>query len=159
MDKPSLQANAEDQFEVDIPGYELRRIMLAEDPLAVANAFFVQIRTILATVLGLRMCPHCPHCAETSYACQDAFGSVGELMGGLAGRADAMFGAVECQKTTGSLHYHFFLFVQRLHQYASMKEIARMLEERLVTAQELKDFLSHICCESYNDLQHFNFSH
>ena len=37
-----------------------------------------------------------------------------------------------------------------------MKEIAKMLEERLVTAQELKDFLSNICCESYNDLQQFN---
>ena len=107
MDKPSLQAHADDEFEVHIPGYDLRRVMLAEDPLAAANAFFVQIRTILATVLGLRMCPHCPHCAETAYSCQDAFGSIGELMGGLAGRADGMFGAVECQKSTGSLHYHF----------------------------------------------------
>ena len=74
-------------------------------------------------------------------------------MGGLAGRADAMFGAVECQKSTGSLHYHFFLFVQRLHQYASMKEIAELLEKRLVSARELKDFLSNISCESYSDVK------
>ena len=134
---------------MQIPGYDLRRILLAEDPLAAANAFFVQIRTVLATVLGLRMCPFCPRCA---CPCQDAFGSVAELMGGLAGRADAMFGAVECQKTTGSLHYHFFLFVQRLHQFASMKEIAVALEAKLVCAQELKDFLSNICCESYSNL-------
>ena len=86
------------------------------------------------------MCPHCPHCAETMYACQDAQGSVAEIMGGLAGRADAMFGAVECQKTTGSLHYHFFLHVQRLHQFATLKEIATLLEEKLVNAEELKDF-------------------
>ena len=123
-DRPSLHATATDTFCFDIPGYDMRRILLAEDPLAACNAFFVQIRTILATILGLRMCPHCPHCAEKECPCQDALGSVAELIGGLAGRADAMFGAVECQKTTGSLHYHFFLFIQRLHQYATLKEIA-----------------------------------
>ena len=72
-------------------------------------------------------------------------------MGGLAGRADALFGAVECQKSNGSLHYHFFTFVQRLHQYASMKEIGRVLEEKLVAADELKEFLANICCECYAD--------
>ena len=123
---------------MDVPGYDWRRIMLAEDPLPTANAFFVQVRTILATVLGIRMCALCPHCAETAYPCHDAFGSVAELMGWLAGRADAMFCAVGSQKSTGSLH--FFLYVQRLHQYASLKEIAELLEQRVVTAQELKNF-------------------
>ena len=37
-----------------------------------------------------------------------------------------------------------------------MKEIAESLEKSLVTAQELKDFLSNIWCESYSDLQQFN---
>ena len=37
---PSLEASSDDVFEVDILGYDLRRILLAEDPLAVANAFF-----------------------------------------------------------------------------------------------------------------------
>ena len=59
-------------------------------------------------------------------------------MGGLAGRADAMFGAVECQKSNGSLHYHFFLFVQRLHQYATVLEIAELLEQALANADDLK---------------------
>ena len=102
QDLPKLEPTPEDEFSVDIPGYDLRRILLAEDPLAAANAFFVQIRTVLATILGIRMCPDCPHCAESSMPCQNALGSVGELMGGLAGRADAMCGAVECQKTTGT---------------------------------------------------------
>ena len=73
-------------------------------------------------------------------------------MGGLAGRADALFGAVESQKSTGSLHYHFFVFIQRLHQFASMKEIAELLEAKMVHATDLKDFLANICCESYSDL-------
>ena len=72
-------------------------------------------------------------------------------MGGLAGRADALFGAVECQKSNGSLHFHFFTFVQRLHQFATMKEIAEMLEGKLVEAIELKQFLENLCCESYAD--------
>ena len=117
---------------MDVPGYDLRKIMQAQDPLCVANAFFVQIRTVLATVLGVRMCPDCPNCATGPNPCQDAMGSNAEIMGGLAGRLDAMFGAVECQKSTGSLHFHFFAFCQRLHQYATMVEIAQKLEAGLV---------------------------
>ena len=152
-DKPSLEPNEEDEFYVEIPGYDLRRLLQAEDPLAAANAFVVQIRVILATVLGIRMCPHCPHCSNTEYPCQDAMGSNAELMGGLAGRADALFGAVECQKSNGSLHFHFFAYVQRVHQYATMKEIAELLEKKLVDAADLKHFLSNICCESYADVE------
>ena len=98
---------------MEVPGYDMRRLLLAQDPLAAVNAFMVQIRNVLATILGLRMCPHCPHCAMSEYPCQDACGSSAELMGGIAGRADALFGAVEGQKSTGSLHYHFFIFIQR----------------------------------------------
>jgi len=163
---PSLEPKPEDKFastdpasddeaEFDIPGYDLRRLYLAEDPLAAANAFFVQIRTVLATMLGVRMCPRCPHCSETEWPCQDALGSSAELMGGIAGRVDALFGAVEAQKTTGALHYHFFMFVQRLHQFATLKEIAEKLEEGLVRAEELKHFLGQICRVSYPDLEQF----
>ena len=150
-DSPSIEPHADDEFHVDIPGYDLRRLVLAQDPLAAANAFFVQIRVVLATVLGIRMCPHCLHCSNTDYPCQDALGSNAELMGGLAGRSDALFGSVECQKSNGSLHFHFFVFIQRLHQFATMKEIAEMLEKRLVEATELKQFVANICCERYED--------
>jgi len=150
QDKPSLEPSPEDEFNVDIPGYDLRRLLLAQDPLCAANAFFVQVRVILATALGVRMCPHCPHCASTANPCQDALGSSAEMMGGLAGRADALFGAVECHKSNGSLHFHFFAFVQRLHQFASMKEIAQCLQDELVEAKDLKQFVDNICCESYS---------
>ena len=149
MNSPSLETQDDERMDIDIPGYDVRKLMLAEDPLAVVNAFMIQIRVLLATILGIRMCPHCPHCMPP---CQDALGSVAELGGGAAGRADALFGAIECQKTTGSLHLHFFLFVQRLHQYATMKDIATLLEKGFVEAAELKDFLSNITCETYADL-------
>ena len=66
---------------------------------------YVGVFCIFNKVLGIRMCPHCPHCNTPPG--QDALGSVAELMPGLAGRPDAMLGAVECQKSIGSLHYHF----------------------------------------------------
>ena len=101
-DKPNLEPKPDEDFNVDIPGSDMRRLMAAEDPLAAANAFFVQIRTVLATIFGIRMCPFCPHCSESSRPCQDAFGSVAEIMGGVLGCVEAMFGAVECQKNTGA---------------------------------------------------------
>ena len=76
-------------------------------------------------------------------------------MGGIAGRVDALFGAVEAQKTTGGLHFHFFMFVQRVHQSNTIKDIAKKIEENLINAEELKHFLGQICCETYPDLQQF----
>jgi hypothetical protein len=151
-DHPSLEPLSTDEFNFEIPGFDLRRLMMAQDPLAAVNAFFVQVRTVLATALGVRMCPPCPHCAFSQNPCQDALGSNAEIMGGMAGRADAMYGAVECQKSNGSLHFHFILYVQRLHQYSTLKEIAELLERELVHAEELKDFVSNLCCTSYTDM-------
>ena len=118
-----------------MPGYDLRRRIQAKDPLCCANAFFVQIRTILATVAGIRMCAACPNCYDQPSPCQDALGSNAELVGGFAGRVDALFGAVEAQKSTGSLHLHFKLFVQRLHQYSTLKEIADLIERGMASLQ------------------------
>ena len=79
-DCPSLEPAPGDEFYIEVPGYDLRRLLLAQDPLCAANAFFVQVRVILATVLGIRMCPHCPHCARSSNPCQDGLGSGAEIM-------------------------------------------------------------------------------
>ena len=152
---PSLEPSPFDVFDVNIPGYDTRRLFLAEDPVAAANAFFVQIRTVLATMLGVRMCPRCPQCSQSASPCQDALGSNAEAMGGIAGRVDALFGAVEAQKTTGGLHYHFFMFVQSLHQFSTLKDVAAKIEEGLVNATELKHFLGQICCERYPDVDQF----
>ena len=139
-DRPSLEPFEDHVFGVHVPGYDMRRKIQAKDPLCCSNAFFVQIRTILATIAGIRMCQDCPHCAESDFPCQDAFGSSAELVGGFAGRADALFGAVEAQKTNGSLHFHFKLFVQRLHQYCTLKEIADLIEKGLASLDEFKQY-------------------
>ena len=101
------------------------------------------------------MCPRCPHCLDSSSPCQDAFGSNSKAMGGIAGRVDALFVAVEAQKTTGGLHFHFFMFVQQVHPSNTINDIAKKIEEKTLNAEELKHFLSQIFCERYHDLQQF----
>jgi hypothetical protein len=151
--RPSLEANAEDEFEAQVLGYDARKLLLARDPLAAVLAFGVQVRVQLATLFGIRMCPDCPHCEETDLPCQDAFGSSAEAMGGLAGRSDGMVGAVECQKSSGSLHLHFWNFIQRAHQYHTLQEIGRMLADGLLHAADLKNFCAELCAATYNDEQ------
>ena len=147
--KPSLESREDDVFEFDVPGYDLRRLIQARDPLAPALAFAIQIRCIMATLFGVRMCANCPHCAEAESPCMDAFGSNAETVGGLAGRSDGFCGAVECQKSSGSLHLHFWNFVQRAHQHHTLAEIAAMLESALIDLAQMKAFSTEICCESY----------
>ena len=146
---PSLEARPGDVFERDVPGYDLRRLILARDPLAASLAFSVQIRLVLATILGFRMCPDCPHCVDSDNPCMDAFGSCAEAMGGVAGRCDGIAGAVECQKSKGSLHLHFWTYAQRLHQFKSLDEIGKMLAEALISADDLKRFTENLCNENY----------
>ena len=47
------------------------------------------------------------------------------------------------------------MFVQRLHQFSTLKAIAEKLGEGLVKATELKHFLGQLCCESYPDAEQF----
>ena len=55
-DAPSLEPCEDDMFEFDIPGYDIRRLILARDPLCAANAFGIYIRHVLGPGLGVRMC-------------------------------------------------------------------------------------------------------
>ena len=70
------------------------------------ECFPVQVRTILATALGVRMREDCPHCCGCAEPCLDALGSNAELMGGFFGRAGAIFGLVEAQKSNRSFRFH-----------------------------------------------------
>ena len=99
------------------------------------------------------MCSDCPRCASYGDPCMDAFGSNADTVGGLAGRSDGFCGAVECQKSSGSLHLHFWNFVQRAHQHHSLAKIASMLEEALISTADFKQFYATLCCESYPELE------
>ena len=68
----------------------------------------------------------------------DVFGSNATPMGGSAGRADAMIGAVEAQTAEGVLHLHLFLFLQLLHQFMTLQDVAEHLRQGLVAADVMK---------------------
>ena len=82
---------------IDLPEYDLRRLLTSRYPQCCVQAFRVACRIVLPSLYGFRMCPRCPHCVEGKYTCINAFGSNATPMGGAAGRADAMIGAVEAQ--------------------------------------------------------------
>ncbi len=56
-------ASAEEEW-LDLPQYDIRRYVLAKDPLAAMEAFRVYSKVVLASLHGTRMCPACPHCAR-----------------------------------------------------------------------------------------------
>ena len=151
-DAPSLRPSADDVFEVDVPGYEMRRLIQARDPLCVANAFFVQVRGILATMLGLRMCPFCPHCGNGSQLtpCTDVFGSNATAEGGVFGRVDAVYASIEAQKSEGSLHAHSQMWIQCLHQHTPLVDIlSRVRQDGGVLLQKYLVYKAHVCREVY----------
>jgi len=84
---PQKQPDEEEEL-VDLPDYDLRRLMTARDPLAALNAFWVSIKVVLPLLYGLRMCPDCPKCVTSSQPCMDVFGSNATPMGGSIGLAE-----------------------------------------------------------------------
>ena len=153
---PSLQVDNDEDCSIDLPDYDLARLMTARDPLACVYAFQVMTKVVAPGLYGLRMCPDCPHCATSEQPCMDAFGSNGTPMGGSVGRADSMVGAVEAQKAEGMLHLHFFLYGQQAHQFQNLSEIAEGLKSSWLSVQEMKKYQNHVRCSVYPDLEDFN---
>ena len=71
--------------EVALPEYKLRRQAISNDILCCVEAFVVLVKVVLATLLGIRMCPKCPHCNynNAEHPCQDQFGSNFDTFGGI----------------------------------------------------------------------------
>eukprot|EP00971_Amphidinium_carterae_P129435 2563678-Amphidinium_carterae.3 len=117
----------------ELPAYDVRKAMLARDPLACSEGFRALVQLTLQHLLGVRCCAHCPSCAISSSPCMDAFGSNAIPTGGILGRVDAVYGSIECQKC-GTLHGHFQVFVQCLHQFKPISSIAHTEEANAYTA-------------------------
>ena len=82
----------------------------------------------------------------------DSFGSNATPMGGAAGRCDAMVGAMESQAADGVLHAHLFLDLQMTMQFCNLHELAEKLRVKIVSAEALKLFVSHVRCAAYPDV-------
>ena len=139
--------------EIDIPDYDLRRVMGSQDPLGCLYSFFVQSTVILPNLYGFRMCPECPHCCESDKPCMDVYGSNATPLAGSAGRSDAMVGAVEAQKAEGVLHLHLFLFLQMAMQLKTLKEIADMFRRGFLHVSDWKTYMDSTRIASYPNLE------
>ena len=141
--------------QIELPEYDLRRLCSNRDPLCAVYAFIVMIRVVFATLYGLRMCPLCPNCEQSGCPCMDRYGSNATALGGSAGRADAMIGAVEAQKVEGVLHLHLFLFVQMAMQFLTLKEIADMFKTGMLSVEVWKQYINHVRPAAYPDHEAF----
>ena len=98
--------------------------------------------------LGIRCCVKCPTCV-----CTDLFGSNAKPEGGILGRVDAVYGSIEAQKSAGSLHVHFQIFVQCLHQHTRLHTL--LLEHRAELRRLFEDYTKYkaqVCRQMYEDL-------
>ena len=136
---PLLEAAETSEASVEFPEYDLRRAACARDPLAVVEAFRVQILLRLSAVLGVRMCPRCPRCNDSEFGCQDIFGSNMRPVGGVLGGMTAFGGAVEHQNH-GTPHFHFEGHVVCAYQYSTLKEVATLIETGRMSGDDVKRF-------------------
>jgi hypothetical protein len=113
-----LPENLED-LSFDLPEYDLRKAASARDPLAVVEAFRINILLRLSSALGVRMCPHCPRCNAFPLGCQDYFGCSMRPLGGVLGGMSALGGAVEHQNH-GTPHFHAEGHVVCAYQYKTL---------------------------------------
>ena len=152
-DYPSLetvtQEWAEDHdceyAEVGLPEYKLRRQAISNDILCCVEAFGVLVRVVLATLLGIRMCPKCPHCNanDSKYPCQDQFGSNFDAMGGIFGGCDGFGGGVESQRG-GTLHIHLIAYIISAFQHTTLARISEMIEQKLMSVAALERYMEWV---------------
>ena len=130
--------------------------MTGQDPLCCVLAFGVDVKHILPSLYGWRMCPNCSDCATGDNPCMNIYGSNATPMGGSLGRVDAAVGAFEAQKSEGVLHLHMFFFPQMAHQYMTLPQIADRIRQGLLSADTFKHFVSTARCARYPDSDMFN---
>ena len=131
----------DDEVVIDLPEYDLRRLATARDPVAVMEAYHIQILLRLSTVLGIRMCPNCPRCNAGVMGCSDRFGSNMRPFGGGLGGMEALGGATEHQGH-GTPHFHGQGHIVCAHQFKTLHEIAELMTDSKATlsAEQVKDF-------------------
>ena len=49
---------------IDLPEYDLRRLITSRYPQSCVQAFRVACRVLFPALYGFRMCPLCPHCVK-----------------------------------------------------------------------------------------------
>jgi len=140
MDKPTLATYHDEDGNVsscgifvplkglEMPSFEERQRIVSQDPLACVDGFRTLVQLVLRTMFGVRACSDCPARSKTC-SCQDLFGSVSNVEGGVFGMIEAYAGSIEAQ-LAGWLHAHILVWLKWVYQHCSMHELARMLITR-----------------------------
>ena len=138
--------------EVALPEYKLRRQAISNDILCCVEAFLVLMKVVLATLLGIRMCPRCPYCNANGsrYPCQDQFGSNFDTFGGIFGGCEGFAGAVESQRG-GTLHIHLIAYIISAFQHSTLDRISRMIEEKLMSVAALERYMEWVSMNEHLD--------
>ena len=64
-----------------LPNTDVRRKILAKDPLASVYGFRLLCKITLSALFGGRVCSKCPECNHDEHGCVDMFGSVAKAEG------------------------------------------------------------------------------
>ena len=152
IDQPELDEELAilslEELRARVPDCDQRRAIIARDALACVDGFRTIIQLIMEHILGIRCCARCPYCS-----CTDLFGSNAKPEGGMIGRIDAAYGSIEAQKSAGSLHVHFQIFVQCLHQHTPLHTLLAQhrpeLKELFVNYAKYKQ---QVCRQVYEGL-------
>ena len=137
----STENKEKEEVTIYLPEYDVRRTLTARYPLCCVHAFQHAIQHVMPSLYGSRTCPECPHCNTSTNPCMNIFGSNATPMGGSLGRADAVAGAIEAQKTEGVLHLHFFKWVQSASQHMTLHEIAENVRAGLLKVDACKAWI------------------
>ena len=159
-DYPSLETVTEEwaasndceYAEVTLPEYKLRRQAISNDILCCVEAFLVLVKVVLATLLGIRMCPKCPHCNanDAKFPCQDQFGSNFDTFGGIFGGCDGFGGGVESQRGS-TLHIHLIAYIISAFQHSTLSRISEMIEEKLMSVAALERYMEWVSMHEHLD--------
>jgi hypothetical protein len=130
-----------------VPPCDQRRSMISRDALACVDGFRTIVQLFMEYFLGMRCCIDCPNCA-----CADLFGSNARPEGGFLGRVDSVYGSIEAQKSAGSLHVHFQVFVQCLHQHTPLHTLLQDFRSTLPDLfNDYAKYKAHVCRQKYED--------
>ena len=139
-DMPNLwRKTDENDVVLDLPSYDWRKNITTTDPWAVCQAFKVSTRFILPRLFGMRMCPRCPHCNETSTPCQNKFGNNYWPWGGSGGLCAAFGAATEYQHCTNP-HLHGNANFVSVYQHKTLQEISTMIEQQLLDPECIYEY-------------------
>ena len=71
----------------------------------------------------------------------------------MLGRVDAVYGSIEAQKSAGSLHVHFQIFVECLHQHTPLQTLLTEHRQELASLfSQYAKYKALVCRQVYEDL-------